>query len=157
MVHYLVKTILSSMFHQTEEQSIIQSQLLDYLQLYLLIALILPYKCLFLLFNINRFWVKYGCDSKGANCLIGDSVANFNLYPQTGCPASGTPLCLFINNNIILFTHTCEGCMAPVDSLFEATWGCKTGSSCAPTYFDTSQVDGYTLPYRVLITGILLF
>lgn len=28
-----------------------------------------------------------------------------------------------------------------------------SGGSCAPTYFDTSQVDGYTLPYRVLITG----
>jgi len=85
----------------------------------------------------TRFWVKYGCDSKGANCLMGDSVANFQLYPQTGCPATG--------------------CTAPIDSLFEATWGCKTSSSCAPTYFDTSQVDGYTLPYRVLITGILFF
>jgi len=82
----------------------------------------------------TRFWVKYGCDSKGANCIMGDSVANLDIYPTTGCPPNG-------------------GCTSPVDSLFEATWGCKTGGNCPPTYFDTSQVDGYTLPYKLHISG----
>jgi len=86
----------------------------------------------------TRFWAKYGCDSNGANCLIGDQMANTNLYPITGCPPTG--------------------CTAPVDSLFEATWGCKSGGAACSgsnllTWFDTSQVDGYTLPYRLLLTG----
>ena len=60
-----------------------------------------------------------------------------------------------------------NGCTPPVDSLFEATWGCtlKDSSKCAvnpsapaqklgpATYFDTSQVDGYTLPYKVDFHG----
>jgi len=83
----------------------------------------------------TRFWAKYGCDGKGANCLTGDQVPNKNLYPG-GCPSNG--------------------CTPPLDSLFEASWGCK-GSGCPSgtqvTWFDTSQVDGFTLPYRVTILG----
>lgn len=85
----------------------------------------------------TRFWGKYGCDSTGANCLTGDQLSNKNIYPQTGCPA--------------------PGCQVPVDSLFEATWGCKPGSpTCTQqptTYFDTSQVDGFTIPYKVTFQG----
>jgi len=71
----------------------------------------------------TRFWAKYGCDNNGKNCIIGDQM---QYYPEGGCPAGG--------------------CTPPVDSLFEATWGCKPGSAChaknPTTWFDTSQVDG---------------
>ena len=47
----------------------------------------------------TRFWAKYGCDSNGENCLIGDQV------PAIGseCPP--------------------DGCTPAIDSLFEATFG----------------------------------
>eukprot|EP00937_MAST-01D_sp_MAST-1D-sp2_P003379 g3379.t1 len=92
----------------------------------------------------SRFWAKTGCDATGFNCAMGDQVQN----PATGlCPP--------------------KGCTPPVDSLFEATWGCLLNDTdaCAvnpsapaqrlgpTTYFDTSQVDGYTLPYRVDFVG----
>jgi hypothetical protein len=74
----------------------------------------------------TRFWAKYGCDDTGRNCLIGDQM---QYYPDGGCPTNG--------------------CTPPVDSLFEATWGATGGT----TWFDTSQVDGYTLPYKVSLIG----
>ena len=91
----------------------------------------------------SRFWAKTGCDASGYNCRIGDQVPD----PAGKCPP--------------------QGCTPPVDSLFEATWGCTLSNpqSCAgypsapaqhlgsTTYFDTSQVDGYTLPYRVDFEG----
>lgn len=44
----------------------------------------------------TRFWAKFGCDSTGSNCSIGDQVPN----PITkDCPAGG--------------------CSAPIDTLFE--------------------------------------
>jgi hypothetical protein len=82
----------------------------------------------------TRFWAKYGCDANGRNCKVGDQM---QYYPEGGCPS--------------------QGCTAPIDSLFEATFGCKPGSSCASsnptTWFDTSQVDGYTIPYKVTLNG----
>jgi len=85
----------------------------------------------------TRFWAKYGCNNVGADCLTGDQVPNPHIYPG-GCPSTG--------------------CTPPLDSLFEATWGCKLGSGCPGgsskvTWFDTSQVDGWTMPYRLQITG----
>lgn len=84
----------------------------------------------------TRFWAKYGCDSNGKNCLIGDSM-QYWPNPPGGCPTGG--------------------CQVPVDSLFEATFGCKPGTSCnsasPTTWFDTSQVDGWTLPYRLTLYG----
>jgi hypothetical protein len=88
----------------------------------------------------TRFWAKVGCDSQGKNCAIGDQVQ----YIGGGCPPGG--------------------CQPPVDSLFEATFGCVPGTNCAInpadgtklgpiTYFDTSHVDGYTLPYKLYIKG----
>ena len=91
----------------------------------------------------SRFWAKTGCDDTGYNCIIGDQVPD----PMGRCPL--------------------HGCTPPVDSLFEATWGCtlSDASACAVnpsapsqrlgrmTYLDTSQVDGYTLPYRVEFHG----
>jgi len=84
----------------------------------------------------SRFWAKYGCDTNGKNCLIGDQM-QYWPNPPGGCPA--------------------KGCTPPVDSLFEATWGCKPGASCnagnPTTWFDTSQVDGWTIPYKMTASG----
>jgi len=84
----------------------------------------------------SRFWAKYGCDSNGQNCLIGDQM-QYWPNPPGGCPSGG--------------------CTPPVDSLFEATWGCRPGSSCnsqnPTTWFDTSQVDGWTIPYKLTPVG----
>jgi len=84
----------------------------------------------------TRFWAKYGCDANGRNCLIGDQM-QYWPNPPGGCPAGG--------------------CTPPVDSLFEATWGCKPGSACnaqnPTTWFDTSQVDGWTIPYKLTTVG----
>jgi hypothetical protein len=95
-----------------------------------------------------RFWPGYGCDANGANCAVG---------------ASGGPASL---------GFTCPpapaGCGPPIDSKFEASFGCLpplTGSQCqsnpsAPgTYlgsldwWNTSMVDGYTVGVKVQVTG----
>jgi len=91
----------------------------------------------------TRFWAKWGCDATGKNCLIGDSGG-----PGESCSPT-------------------DGCAPPIDSKFEATFGCMPGASapCAvnpslpteaigPTdWWDVSQVDGWTLPYKVEIVG----
>jgi len=83
-----------------------------------------------------RFWAKYGCDKNGKDCSIGDQ-SQYWPSPPGGCPA--------------------KGCTAPIDSLFEATFGCKPGASCnnqnPTTWFDTSQVDGWTIPYKLTTSG----
>ncbi|MFO0761213.1 MAG: RICIN domain-containing protein [Byssovorax sp.] len=70
-----------------------------------------------------RLWPKIGCDGNGLNCTIGDSVAP--------CPPGG--------------------CAPPVDSKFEVSFGPK--GSPTPTYYNLSQVDGYTLPFKVVPRG----
>jgi len=97
----------------------------------------------------TRFWPKYGCVS--GVCQTGDSDP---FWPQGGCPSG-------------------VGCSPPADSLFEATWGCSlpNSSSCSflnpnanntstsarvsqtTTYFDTSAVNGFTLPFTVQMSG----
>jgi hypothetical protein len=88
----------------------------------------------------TRFWAKTGCDANDQNCQMGQ-----NSDP---CPAASA-----------------TGCAPPVDSKFEATWGCTLSdqTKCAVnpsdptkllpdvTSWDTSAVDGYTLPYKVAI------
>ncbi len=90
----------------------------------------------------DRFWAKWGCDDTGNNCLMGDQDQK---YPDTGCPLGG--------------------CTAPIDTLFEPTWGCGLSdlTKCAinpsgktpgeklssTTFFDLSLVDGYTLNAKV--------
>lgn len=80
----------------------------------------------------TRFWVKTGCDSDGNNCTIGQS--------SPPCPAAG--------------------CTPPIDSKIEATWGCALPEAqCGltpqgktlhgPTWWNSSAVDGYTLPYTI--------
>ena len=93
----------------------------------------------------TRFWAKYGCNTMGMNCWIGDQA---QYWPGGGCPANG--------------------CTPPIDSLFEATFGCSPNipqSQCAInpsapttqlgnlTWFDTSLVDGFTFPYQLNVIG----
>lgn len=78
----------------------------------------------------TMFWPKIGCDSNGNNCEIGQSIPP--------CPS--------------------EGCQPPISSKFEATWAdincpqVNPGSACM-THYDTSQVDGYTLPFNIDVYG----
>ena len=65
----------------------------------------------------TRFWPKYDCDGNGQNCTFGESGG-----PKLPCPA--------------------HGCSPPVDSKFEANFG-DNGRD----WYDSSQVDGWTLPY----------
>jgi hypothetical protein len=93
-----------------------------------------------------RFWPGMGCDSSGQNCTIG---------------ASGGPATM---------GFTCPagiGCAPPVDTKFEGSFGCLPGvtsSACQPNpsgsgvlgrndWWNTSMVDGYTLPVRVRVSG----
>jgi hypothetical protein len=93
-----------------------------------------------------RWWPGYGCDGAGHNCRIGAS----------GGPAS------------LGFTCPAGGCAPPIDSKFEATFGCITGiasGSCqgnpsgggAPLgrndWWNSSAVDGYTSGVRLRVNG----
>lgn len=95
----------------------------------------------------TRFWAGHGCDDTGNNCRIG----------QSGGPADQG------------FTCPAWGCAPPIDSKFEGTFGCMPyvpAGAClinpsSPTHdplprtdgWDTSAVDGFTLPYRVRVFG----
>jgi hypothetical protein len=93
-----------------------------------------------------RFWPAYGCDGSGNNCRVGAS----------GGPAS------------LGFTCPAVGCAPPIDSKFEATFGCITGiasGSCQGNpsgggtplgrndWWNTSAVDGYTSGFQVRVNG----
>jgi hypothetical protein len=73
-------------------------------------------------------WPKTGCNSQGQNCKVGQTRAP--------CPATG--------------------CMPDFNSRVEATWAC-VGAGCiienANTYYDTSQVDGFTYAFKLNATG----
>ena len=82
-----------------------------------------------------RYWVKAGCDATGNNCTMGQS--------SPPCPPAG--------------------CAPPVDSKLEATWGCTLAdkTKCAMTaqghhventFWNSSAVDGYTLPYNISVS-----
>ena len=95
----------------------------------------------------TRFWAGSGCDATGNNCTIG----------QSGGPANQG------------FTCPSYGCAPPVDSKFEGTFGCLPSvpvARCRPNpssptraplpradSWDTSMVDGFTLPFRVRVVG----
>lgn len=93
-----------------------------------------------------RFWPGFGCDANGQNCRVGAS----------GGPAS------------MGFTCPEGGCAPPIDSKFEATFGCIPGvpdGSCADNpsapsqklgrgdWWNSSFVDGYTTPMKVEVKG----
>jgi hypothetical protein len=74
----------------------------------------------------TRFWPKTGCNASGSACAIGQS--------SPPCPP--------------------QGCAPPLDSKLEVSWGCLSSSGCgvgADTWFNLSQVDGFTLPYAVAV------
>lgn len=82
----------------------------------------------------TRFLPKIGCDDSGNNCLV---------QSMPPCPTGG--------------------CTPPIDSKFEASFGCildhrascsKTGQGQVSTYqdwWDGSAVDGWTLPFSILV------
>jgi hypothetical protein len=84
----------------------------------------------------TRFWPKKNCDPSGQNCAMG----------QSSPPCGPT------------------GCAPPIDSKFEATWGCTLadqklcgntpqGIPMIDTFWNSSAVDGYTFPFSVKLTG----
>ncbi|CAK0839444.1 unnamed protein product [Prorocentrum cordatum] len=86
----------------------------------------------------TRYWPKFRCSSAGDQCAIG---------------GSGGP------------DETCDehiGCAPAIDSKFEATFG-EAGQPCNTTYppgeytgcdwLDISMVDGFTVPFRLVIKG----
>jgi hypothetical protein len=94
-----------------------------------------------------RVWPSYGCDASGNNCTIGAS----------GGPAANGFTC---PANI--------GCAPPVDTKWEGTFGCippLSGSQCqqnpsapgtslgAGDWWDSSFVDGFTVPSKVVVHG----
>ncbi|CAH6419655.1 Hypothetical protein HVR_LOCUS729 [uncultured virus] len=122
----------------------------------------------------TRFWAKWGCDENGTNCLMGDQDPTWPLSNTcTGPYGCGFDVCPTGGS------CPSNGCTPPIDTLFEATWGCSgpTGlcnydsSSCtgdcsyrgcpnggcnvldSTTSFDISQVDGWTLPYKLYVKG----
>lgn len=70
------------------------------------------------LVEATRFWPKYDCEEDGQNCVFGESGG-----PNLPCPASG--------------------CSPPIDSKFEVTFGASDGND----WYNSSHVDGWTLPY----------
>lgn len=93
-----------------------------------------------------RFWPGFGCDANGQNCRVGASGGPANLG----------------------FTCPPGGCAPPIDSKFEASFGCIPGvadgdclkNPSAPTqpigrgdWWNSSFVDGYTAPMKVQVRG----
>ena len=75
----------------------------------------------------TRFWPKLGCDAGGHACKSGDTGDG------GGRPCGAT------------------GCQPPVDSKFEATFAAIGGGES--TFYNLSQVDGYSLPFAVVPSG----
>lgn len=82
-----------------------------------------------------RFWPKVGCDATGSNCTIGSSGG-----PSEKCVirTSGKP---------DDYSH----CAPPVDTKFEATFAAP--GSAANDVVDMSLVDGYSLPFKLEVSG----
>ena len=84
----------------------------------------------------TRYWPKMLCDDDGLNCLLGSSGG-----PGEGCSS-----------------HGYGQCAPPIDTKFEATFGtrgapCSGISSKDCDFIDVSLVDGWTLPFRLSISG----
>lgn len=82
-----------------------------------------------------RYWPKMGCDANGDNCAIGDSGG-----PGEGCVLrrAGQP-------------DDYSRCAPPIDSKFEATFAAPMSPNMDTV--DMSLVDGYTLPFKLEVTG----
>lgn len=85
----------------------------------------------------TRYWPKMLCDDDGLHCLLGSSGG-----PGEGCSEAGQY----------------GQCAPPIDTKFEATFGtrgqpCSGVSSKDCDFIDVSLVDGWTLPFRLSISG----
>lgn len=104
-----------------------------------------------------RFFAKYGCDDNGLNCEIGDSLPLYTgpqcPYPYGCDPSQG-------------YGGVCGStpCQPPINSLIEFTFGCYSATGCAVnpstntpllpvTFLDGSNVDGVSVPYRLIVKG----
>lgn len=84
----------------------------------------------------TRFWPKFTCNEQGNACAIGDSGG-----PGQACDAK-------------------LGCGPPIDTKFEATFGhhgkpCNTSADeyAGCDFVDVSLVDGYTVPFKLIVRG----
>lgn len=68
------------------------------------------------------------------------------FWPKMGCNADGQECEIGDSGGPGQTCH--NGCAPPVDSKFEATW-----NSNGVDWWDTSAVDGFTLPYKVEVSG----
>merc|ERR1711920_817334 len=91
---------------------------------------------------------------------MGRGLSSTRFVPKTGCDFEG-------NNCDIQSMPPCPdgGCDMPIDTKFEASWGCSytgvgagrcalTGQGNPSTYqdwWDGSAVDGWTLPFSVIV------
>lgn len=93
----------------------------------------------------TRFWAKANCNQWGWDCGIGESQA----VPSTVSGGHQTTMTAFDS---------------PIDSKFEATWGCllSNPSQCArnpsngqpldaTTSWNASAVDGYTFAFKIVV------
>ena len=114
----------------------------------------------------TRFWGKFDCDETGTNCAIGDSQ-QYWCNPDNPSEQNPNAVCPPGEKGLVGGCPA-TGCTPPIDSLFEATTGCKfvDTSRCwrnpadasqplsnMVTNFNTSQVDGWTFPYKLEILG----
>lgn len=85
--------------------------------------------------SATRFWPKIGCDASGSNCTFGDSGG-----PSEQCVvrAPGKP---------DDYSH----CAPPFDTKVEATFAAP--GSAANDVIDMSLVDGYSLPFKLEVSG----
>lgn len=85
--------------------------------------------------SATRFWPKMGCNASGSDCGIGDSGG-----PGESCVirTPGKP-------------DDYSQCAPPIDSKFEATFGAP--GTDAMDVVDMSLVDGFSLPFKLEVTG----
>lgn len=72
----------------------------------------------------QRYWPKFGCDSDGQKCSVGDSGGPGQICGDVGCAP-------------------------PVDSKFEIT----VNKDDNIDWWDTSAVDGFSVPFKVELEG----
>lgn len=122
----------------------------------------------------TRFWAKWGCDDNGTNCEMGDQEPTWPLKENCpepyGCTFDQCPTGGICPPN---------GCTPPIDTMFEATWGCVGATAdcnyntlactggcnykgCSNggcdilnniTTFDINQINGWTFPYHLHVKG----
>jgi len=104
--------------------------------------------------------VKIEPDESYSYSVPQEGVPSTRFLPKTGCDDSG-------NNCDVQSVPPCpsEGCSPPIDTKFEASFGCmlepenvtqctKTGQGLPSTYqdwWDGSAVDGWTLPFSIFV------